>query len=138
MGSSVLINVDVPDIESAVAFYAGAFGLSVKRRFGGQEGAELAGWPVPLFLLRKDAGTTGTAAPDARRTYERHWTPVHLDVVVDDIDAALSRAVDAGAVIEQGVRTAVWGKIAVLADPFGHGLCLIEFLNRGYDEIADP
>jgi hypothetical protein len=35
------------------------------------------------------------------------------------------------------VRTAAWGRIAVLADPFGHGLCLIEFLNRGYDEIAD-
>jgi lactoylglutathione lyase len=23
-----------------------------------------------------------------------------------------------------------------LADPFGHGLCLIEFRGRGYDEIA--
>jgi hypothetical protein len=40
--------------------------------------------------------------------------------------------------VERPVRTAVWGKIALLADPFGHGLCLIEFLNRGYDEIADP
>jgi hypothetical protein len=25
----------------------------------------------------------------------------------------------------------------VLADPFGHGLCLIQFLGRGYDEIAE-
>jgi len=25
----------------------------------------------------------------------------------------------------------------VFADPFGHGFCLIQFLNRGYDEIAD-
>ncbi len=32
----------------------------------------------------------------------------------------------------------MWGKIAMLADPFGHGLCLIQFLNRGYDEIAPP
>ena len=61
---------------------------------------------------------------------------MHLDVVVDDIAGALSRATGAGARVEQGVRTQVWGKIAVLADPFGHGLCLIEFLNRGYDEIA--
>jgi lactoylglutathione lyase len=30
----------------------------------------------------------------------------------------------------------VWGRIAQLADPFGHGLCLIQFLGRGYDEIA--
>jgi hypothetical protein len=26
----------------------------------------------------------------------------------------------------------------VLADPFGHGVCLIQFLNRGYDEVATP
>ncbi|HEY6986285.1 MAG TPA: VOC family protein, partial [Rhodanobacteraceae bacterium] len=37
---------------------------------------------------------------------------------------------------EGEVRTARWGRIATLADPFGHGFCLIEFLNRGYDEIA--
>jgi hypothetical protein len=24
-----------------------------------------------------------------------------------------------------------------MADPFGHGFCLIQFLGRGYDEIAD-
>lgn len=130
----VLINVDVPDLEGAVAFYTRAFGLSVRRRFGDQ-GAELTGWPVPVFLLRKEAGSVG--AGDSRRTYERHWTPVHLDVVVDGIEGALARAIEAGAVIEQEVRTSAWGKIATLADPFGHGFCLIEFLNRGYDEIAD-
>ena len=131
---NVLINVDVPDLESAVAFYTQAFGLTVRRRFG-EQGAELAGWPVSLFLLQKEAGSV--AAGDSRRTYERHWTPVHLDVVVEDMDGALSRAIGAGARVEQEVRTEVWGKIAVLADPFGHGLCLIEFLNRGYDEISE-
>jgi predicted enzyme related to lactoylglutathione lyase len=130
----LLINVDVPDLERALAFYMRAFGLTVRRRFGGQ-GAELTGWPVPLFLLQKEAGSKG--AGDALRTYERHWTPVHLDVVVDDIDAAVARAVAAGARVERGVQISIWGKIAELADPFGHGLCLVEFLNRGYDEIAD-
>jgi len=129
-----LINIDVPNVETALAFYTQAFGLTIRRRFGGQ-GVELAGWPVAVFLLEKPAGSV--AAGDSRRTYERHWTPVHLDVVVDDIDAALSRATGAGARIEHPVRTAVWGKLAVLVDPFGHGLCLIEFLNRGYDEVAD-
>ena len=129
----VLINVDVPDLHGAVAFYTGAFGLTVKRRLGARA-AELAGWPVPLFLLQQEAGSVG--AGDDRRAYERHWTPVHLDVVVDDIAGALSRAVGAGARVERDVRVEAWGKIAVLADPFGHGLCLIEFLGRGYDEIA--
>ena len=131
---TVLINVDVPDLEAAIAFYTTAFGLAVGRRFG-MGAAELTGWPAPLFLLRKEAGSIG--AGKSRRTYERHWTPVHLDIIVDEIAVALSRAEAAGAAVEQAVRTEAWGKIAVLADPFGHGLCLIEFLNRGYDEIAD-
>jgi predicted enzyme related to lactoylglutathione lyase len=132
---SLLINIDVPDLEKALAFYMQAFDLTVRRRFG-DSGAELAGWPVPVFLLRKDAGSVG--AGEHRRSYERHWTPVHLDVVVDDVEEATQRAIKAGAILEQTTRIAVWGKIAMLADPFGHGLCLIEFLNRGYDEIAEP
>jgi len=130
---TVLINIDVPDLKSAVAFYTEAFGLTVTRRFG-DGGAELTGWPAAVYLLEKAAGTIG--AGDLPRTYDRHWTPVHLDVVVEDIDLALARAVRAGARIEHDVRTHVWGKIAILADPFGHGLCLIQFLGHGYDEIA--
>lgn len=131
----LLVNIDVPDLEAGVAFYTGAFGLAVGRRFGG-EVVELTGWPAALYLLLKAAGTVG--AGDSRRGYARHWTPVHLDVVVDDVAAALARAVAAGAVAEGEIRTAVWGRLAQLADPFGHGLCLVEFRNRGYDEIADP
>jgi lactoylglutathione lyase len=59
-------------------------------------------------------------------------------VVVDDVAAALHRAVAAGARAETDIRIELWGKIVVLADPFGHGFCLIEFLGRGYDEISDP
>jgi uncharacterized glyoxalase superfamily protein PhnB len=130
---TVLINIDVPDLPAAIAFYTQAFGLEIRRRFG-EDGAELTGWPIPLFLLKKAFGTVG--ADKSQRTYERHWTPVHLDVVVVDIERAVIRAIGAGARIERDIQTAVWGKIAGLADPFGHGLCLIEFLNRGYDEIA--
>lgn len=129
----VLINVDVPDLRAAEAFYGQAFGLAVTRRFD-PWGVELAGWPAPLFLLLKEAGSVGAGADV--RTYERHWTPVHLDVVVDDLDAALARAVGAGARVEHPARTERWGRIATLSDPFGHGLCLVQFLNRGYDEIA--
>ncbi|HEX4180912.1 MAG TPA: VOC family protein [Caulobacteraceae bacterium] len=131
---TVLINIDVPELAPAVAFYTRAFGLTVSRRFG-VDGAELSGWPAALYLLEKPAGTIGAASQP--RGYERHWTPVHLDVVVEDIDAAVTRAVEAGATLEQAVRTHAWGRIAILADPFGHGLCLIQFLGRGYDEIAE-
>jgi predicted enzyme related to lactoylglutathione lyase len=130
---TVLINIDVPDLDAAVAFYTAAFGLTVGRRFG-TDTVELTGWPSPVYLLAKGAGTAGAGTQP--RTYDRHWTPVHLDVVVDDIDAALARALKAGAVLEHDVQTAPYGKIAMLADPFGHGICLIQFLGRGYDEIA--
>jgi predicted enzyme related to lactoylglutathione lyase len=131
----LLVNIDVPDAAAAERFYVEAFGLTPTRRFGA-EGVELSGWPVKLYLLQKAEGTTG--AGDDLRRYRRHWSPVHLDVVVDDLDAALARALAAGAVAESPVRTAAWGKIVMLADPFGHGVCMIQFLGRGYDEVAQP
>jgi predicted enzyme related to lactoylglutathione lyase len=130
----LLVNIDVPDLSRAIAFYRESFGLTVTRRFG-TDGAELSGWPVRLYLLEKPEGSPGAA--DSLRRYVRHWTPVHLDVVVEDLDAALSRAVAAGARAETEIRTETWARIVTIADPFGHGLCLIQFLGRGYDEIAD-
>jgi lactoylglutathione lyase len=129
----LLVNIDVPDVARAERFYGQAFGLKPTRRFG-PEGVELSGWPAKVYLLQKRAGAIGAAAD--RRRYERHWTPVHLDVVVDDIEAALARALAAGATAEGDIRTGAWGRIVVLADPFGHGICLIQFLGRGYDEVA--
>jgi predicted enzyme related to lactoylglutathione lyase len=130
----VLVNIDVPDLARAVVFYEKAFGLTVTRKLGPGI-VELSGWPVPLYLLEKEANSIG--AGTSLRHYDRHWTPLHLDVVVDDIESALARAVKAGAQVESEIRLAPWGKLVTLCDPFGHGLCLIEFIGRGYGEIAD-
>ena len=129
----LLLNIDVPDLETAEAFYTAAFGLRTGRRFG-RDALELLGADVPLYLLRKAEDTPGV--DDAPRTYRRHWTPLHVDVVVDDLDEALTRAVAAGAIQEGAVREAGWGRIVQLGDPYGHGWCLLQFLGRGYDEIA--
>jgi predicted enzyme related to lactoylglutathione lyase len=129
----LLINIDVPDLDRAILFYQNAFGLRTTRLFGAG-GAELSGWPVKLYLLEKPEGSVGAA--DERRRYARHWTPVHLDVVVENVEAALQKALAAGARAETEIKRDIWGKIVVVSDPFGHGLCLIEFLGRGYDEIA--
>jgi len=131
----LLVNIDVPDLATAERFYVEAFGLTPTRRFG-DDGVELTGWPARVYLLVKAADTVG--AGDELRRYDRHWSPVHLDVVVDDVDAALARAVAAGAVPETEIRTAAWGRIVTVADPFGHGICLLQFLGRGYDEITTP
>ena len=95
----LLINVSVPSLAEAIAFYTQAFGLSVTRRLG-DEAAELSGLPICLYLLQKPSGSIG-AGVDPRR-YNRHWTPVHFDIVVDDIDTALARAVEAGAQSQVG------------------------------------
>jgi hypothetical protein len=34
------------------------------------------------------------------------------------------------------IQTHNWGRIADMADPFGHGMCFVQFLSRGYGELA--
>lgn len=125
--------IDVPDLDSGIAFYTAALGLTPGRRLG-SEWVELLGAPVPIDLLPRKAGTPSSPRGGAR-TYDRHWTPVHLDLVVTDLDAALAGAVAAGATLERPVSEAAWGRMAILADPFGHGLCLLQFHGRGYGEL---
>ena len=132
--ADLLVNIDVPNLEQGIAFYTAAFGLEVGRRFDSGF-VELVGRDVPIYLLCKSAGTPiGPAGGDQRR-YERHWSPVHADFVVDDIEAAIARAVAAGAVQEGETCDAPYGRLAMFADPFGHGFCLIEFNEAGYDAI---
>ena len=131
----LLVNIDVDDLDRAIGFYTTAFELSVGRRFGA-DGVELLGGSAPIYLLVKAAGSRASSASSQLRSYDRHWTPVHLDIVVNDIDAAVERATAVGATLEQPVRSSNWGKLALLCDPFGHGFCLVQFVGRGYDEIA--
>jgi predicted enzyme related to lactoylglutathione lyase len=132
---NVLINIDVSDLNEGIGFYTRAFGLRVGRRFGAA-GVELLGAPVPFFLLVKAPGSRPHPGAQERRVYRRHWTPVHLDIVVEHLESAIERATQAGATAEAPVRDEAWGRLALLADPFGHGFCLIEFKGRGYDEVA--
>ncbi|WP_041448898.1 VOC family protein [Anaeromyxobacter sp. Fw109-5] len=129
------ICIDVPDLERAVRFYTDALGLVPGRRFGAA-GVELLGGPCPVDLLVKQPGTRANPGSAQVRDFARHWTPVHLDVVVPDLDAALPRALAAGATQEGEVQTHAWGRLSLLADPFGHGLCLLQMTGRGYDAIA--
>ena len=131
-----LVNIDVDDLENAVRFYTAAFGLHIGRRFG-TFGVEMLGGPAPIYLLVKKAGTPAAETTSQVRDYDRHWTPAHLDFVVEDIEDAVQKAVQAGAKLEKPIATQKWGKLALMADPFGHGFCFVQFLGRGYDEIAD-
>jgi predicted enzyme related to lactoylglutathione lyase len=131
----LLINLDVDDIERAVLFYTEGIGLRVGRRFDA-DFVELLGAEAPLYLLRKDSGSRPFANAAQPRGYERHWTPVHLDFVVRDLDGALQRAVAAGARLEEPASEHAYGRLALLSDPFGHGFCLLEFRGEGYGELV--
>lgn len=134
---SALVNIDVPDVEAGIRFYTTAFGLTLSRRFGSGF-AELLGAGVPIYLLETQAGTPPFAGASVVRDYGRHWTPVHFDFVVPDLDAALARALAAGAKREGEPSDHAYGRLVLLSDPFGHGVCLLEFNEQGYDAIATP
>ncbi|HVZ32986.1 MAG TPA: VOC family protein [Polyangiaceae bacterium] len=133
----LLLNIDVGDLERAEAFYTTTFELRVARRLG-PDVVELIGAAAPIYLLRAAEGSAPFPGAERRRSYGRHWTPVHLDFVVPDLVAALERAVAAGATLEGEPRHEAWGKLAVLADPWGNGFCLLQFMGRGYDELVSP
>jgi lactoylglutathione lyase len=135
VGPRLLLNIDVPDMDAGIAFYTGALGLEVGRRFD-SDFVELIGTDAPIYLLRKEAGTAiGPAGCDSRR-YARHWTPVHPDFAVEDLPTAIERATAAGARQEGETCDAPSGRLVMFADPFGHGFCLIEFNKEGYDALT--
>jgi predicted enzyme related to lactoylglutathione lyase len=132
----MLVNIDVDDLAKAVVFYRDALALHEERRLSGGSVVEMTGASSKIHLLGKAPGSAALSNAPVYRTYRRHWTPVHLDFVVADIEAAVNRAVSAHAKLEGEIQAFNWGRLATLSDPFGHGFCLIQFVGKGYDEIA--
>ncbi len=132
----LFVNIDVPDIEAGARFYAQAFDLIVGRRLE-PDFIELLGAEVPLYLIAAKEGTSPSPNVNGVRTYERHWTPVHFDLIVDDLEKAMARVQAAGARLDAGITEHVWGRMAVFADPFGHGFCLLQMSERGYGALVD-
>ena len=50
---------------------------------------------------------------------------------VPDLDSGIAFYT---ATLERPVSEAAWGRMANLADPFGHGLCLLQFKGSGCGE----
>jgi predicted enzyme related to lactoylglutathione lyase len=122
----MLVNLDVPDLQAAIRFYEQGLGLTLERRLFDNTVAEMEGGPVPLYLIEKPAGSAATPQTQAIREYGRHWTPLHLDYVVHELEPSMRRAIAAGATLESGPEEFFWGRQATLSDPFGHGFCLLQ------------
>lgn len=128
--------IEVTDAERGIAFYCGGLGLRLKRRLS-PRWIELDGANLPVFLL---AGRSSPAdlgqGRTAPRDYRRHWTPVHLDFVVPDLDTMVSRLCGLGGSLDCDIKQRDYGRIANMGDPFGNGFDLIEFSGAGYDGVS--
>jgi predicted enzyme related to lactoylglutathione lyase len=114
------ICIDVDDLARAVRFYGEGIGLSIVKVE--QEWAQLKIGEQTIWLMKLSAGKAGAIARD----YSRHWTPVHLDIHVDDIDQAIKRAVAAGGKLEARPKVS----LANLVDPSGNGVDLVQASDR--------
>jgi predicted enzyme related to lactoylglutathione lyase len=127
--------IEVADLDRGIGFYCDGLGLSLKRRLS-PNWVELAGANLPVFLLGNRPPFAELGATNAPRSFERHWTPVHLDFIVPDLDAAVGRLVALGAMLDRAIQSREYGWMANMADPFGNGFDLIEFSGSGYDAVS--
>jgi predicted enzyme related to lactoylglutathione lyase len=130
------VYIEVDDLDRALTFYVDGLGLHVERRLR-PHWVELAGAQVPIHLLARPVATFESGEHTLAKDFARHWTPVHLDFAVDDLDAALPRALAAGGTLERTHDYPGLWRLAGLADPAGNGVDLIELQERAYDRLAD-
>jgi predicted enzyme related to lactoylglutathione lyase len=115
----VSIGIDVADRHQAESFYVDALECEhVRNPYPHM--AVLSAGDVEIWLVEKPAGSDPLPSGGSVRSYERHWTPVHLDFYVDDIAATLDRVLNNRGSHEKGEE----GSWAFCADPFGNGFCL--------------
>ncbi len=121
---SINVSIDVPELEAGLQFYGEVFGfIETARPFATM--AILDANNVTVCMHAKQAGSRSSAGGADQRRYERHWTPVHLDVHVEDFDAVLSKVRAQGGTIESEFRTQGPRPTAFCSDPFGNGFCVM-------------
>lgn len=120
--AKVTICIDVSELTRATSFYCDALGCSLAEKHEGYNTLDAEGTKIHLAL--KAEGSSALGADGPTRSYARHWTPVHLDFDVEDVDAVASEVVRLGGSVE-GTKRGSWGAAAFCADPFGNGFCLL-------------
>lgn len=121
--SNISICIDVSIKKDAIDFYTQALNLELINE--GDQYAELSADGVKVYLSENAPDTNPLYVGDAVRNYDRHWTPIHLDFTVKDIEACVSKVIELGGVKEGG-KSGDWGSIAYCADPFGNGFCVMQ------------
>lgn len=131
----LFVNIDVDDLKKGIDFYVQGLGLVLTRRLFGGTVAEMQGASSLIYLIEQPAGSTAVPCASIPRQYDCHWTPVHLDFLVEQLDSAMQRALNAGAKLERPPQACPWGSLATFSDPFGHGFCLLQLVGKGYAQV---
>ena len=92
--------IEVTEPDHGIAFYCEGLGLTVKRHLS-PHWIELAGASLPIFLLANRPEIADLGTTTAKRDYTRHWTPVHLDFIVPDLDAMVARLTTRGGTLDR-------------------------------------
>lgn len=113
----------VSDAHSAIGWYAKVFdaelaGDPVTMDDGRIGHAEL-NFPTGMVYVAEEFPEMGLTAPEAGAT------SVSLMVPVDDTDAVLVRAREAGGIVERWITESHGNRNATLLDPFGHRWLLV-------------
>src|ERR1700676_2423191 len=115
------ICIDVDDVDRAVEFYGRGLGLEIQQHE--KEWAKAVLGEQVFWIMKIAPGPSGAISRD----YKRHWTPVHLDFHVDDVDAIVKRALAAGGKLDHEIqRKPDGGAMANLSDPCGNGIDLVQ------------
>jgi uncharacterized glyoxalase superfamily protein PhnB len=103
----------------AIAFYKAAFGAVELHRLPGPNGLLMhAAVRIgdSVLMLVDEAPNWGMLGPKALK-----GSPVTIHLYVADVDAAVAKAVAAGAKVTMPVADMFWGdRYGTLEDPFGH------------------
>lgn len=120
---TISVSIDVSNLKQAESFYIEALGCK-KLRDQGSDMAVLSTDNCDIYLQEKEAGTKPLVSDEVVRDYKRHWTPVHLDFLTENIDEVVKKILQLGG-LHEGGESGDWGSIAYCADPFGNGFCVI-------------
>ncbi len=119
----ISVSIDVSNLKKAETFYVEALGCK-KVRDQGSNMVVLSVENSDIYLQEKEPGTKPLVSSSVVRDYERHWTPIHLDFICDNVDELVSKILKLGG-LHEGGESGDWGSIAYCADPFGNGFCVI-------------
>ena len=112
------VQLPVPDLDRGLAFYRDRLGHELIWRTGTAAGLRLPGGEAELVLQ--------TGQPDPE-----------VDFLVDSVDAAVAEMVAAGGTVLAEPFDIPVGRVAVVADPFGNPLSILDLSKGRYVTAED-